>query len=81
MADQRGIGATLAQVAELIALPDPDDPFTVLGIPPTTDMEKMRTAYRSRIQEVHPDKQTGNRDEYDRVRKAAEALGIVKEGA
>ncbi len=76
MADQRGIASILAQVSHLLALPDPNDPYVILGIAPTKDLDAMKKAYRARIMEVHPDR-GGDRKEFDRVRKAAETLGII----
>lgn len=77
MAEQRGIGTMFAAVASLMALPDPNDPFVILGISPTTDKDVLRSAYRRRLQETHPDKQGGSRDAYDRVRGAAKKLGML----
>lgn len=77
MADQRGIGATLAQVAELIALPDPNDPYRVLGLARTANKDAIKAAYRRAVQEAHPDKPGGSREKFDRVRRAAAALGII----
>lgn len=76
LADQRGIGSIFAQVAQLMALPDPDDPFTVLGITKGSSPSVIKDAYRQRVMKAHPD-HGGTREEYDRVRKAAETLGVV----
>ena len=77
MADQRGIGAIFAEVASLIALPDPNDPFVILGVPPTKDKDVLKSAYRRRLQSTHPDKPGGSREAYARVRGAAESLGVL----
>ena len=36
--------------------PDAFDPYAVLGIPPSADVDAIRSAYRARMQEYHPDK-------------------------
>ena len=76
LADQRGIGSIFAQVAELMALPDPDDPYAILGIPKGATPGIIKEAYRKKVMKAHPD-HGGTRKEYDRVRKAAETLGVV----
>jgi len=75
-ADQRGIGALLAAATKHLALPA-DSPYRVLGVPEgTTDKEALRKAYTGRVKEVHPD-MGGDAQEFARVQKAAEQLGVV----
>jgi hypothetical protein len=43
--------------------------FAVLGLPPDASTEEVRSAYRRRVKEVHPD-QGGDEDAFQRVREA-----------
>ena len=78
LADQRGIGAVFAEVAKLLALPsgDQEDPYAVLGISPGVDTDHVKSAYRSRLFDTHPDR-GGKREDYDRVRAAGMTLGVA----
>lgn len=49
------------------------DPFEILGIPPDSDRDKIRRAYRQRARETHPD-HGGDPDEFQAVQMAWEAL-------
>ncbi len=78
LADQRGIGGPFAEVGKLLALPDPDSPYVVLGINESDGIAERTAGYRRKVKETHPDNlATGNRATYDRVRKAGEELGLV----
>lgn len=46
----------------------------VLGVAPDADAEAVRSAYRDRIKEVHPDTDGGDEDQFKRVRDAYERL-------
>ena len=46
-----------------------DGAFAVLGLPRTATAEQIRSAYRAKVKEVHPD-HGGTRDEFRRVREA-----------
>ncbi|WP_235853556.1 J domain-containing protein [Halosimplex salinum] len=43
--------------------------FTELGVPSTATLEEVKSAYRQKVKEVHPD-QGGDEDEFKRVREA-----------
>ena len=77
LADQRGIGKLLADMSSLTALPDPNDPYTVLGVPPGSDTEHIKRAYHSVVKKAHPDT-GGNREWFDKVQAAAQALGVIE---
>ena len=82
LADQRGIGLVMAQAAKsLLALPEPvepGDPDYVLGVRKETPSAVKKAAYRELVKMYHPDTPvTGNRERYDRIRAAAEALGLA----
>ncbi|MEF8839789.1 MAG: J domain-containing protein, partial [Haloarculaceae archaeon] len=47
---------------------------SVLGVGPDADEDAVRTAYRERIKEVHPDTDGGDEDAFKRVRDAYERL-------
>lgn len=47
---------------------------SVLGVGPDAPGEDVRSAYRERIREVHPDTEGGDEDEFKRVRDAYERL-------
>ena len=79
LADQRGIGTLFADMSKLLALPEApaeDYPYSVLGVRKTDSPERVRTAYRARIKETHPD-QGGDPDEFIKVREAGSALGVA----
>lgn len=48
--------------------------YDVLGLDPGADAEAVRTAYRERIKEVHPDTDGGDQAAFRRVRTAYERL-------
>ena len=76
LADQRGIGQLLADVAKAAALADPDDPYAILGVDRAATVLELRNAYRDRAKQTHPD--TGGSDiEFIRVKKAAQQLGVA----
>jgi uncharacterized membrane protein YkvA (DUF1232 family) len=55
-----GPNASNRESGESQARPDPSpdafDPYAVLGIAPSADADAIRSAYRARMQEYHPDK-------------------------
>ena len=76
-ADQRGIGALLAAATQHLAFPSgQDDPYKVLGVAPNATKEAIRHAYTILAQQHHPD-HGGNEQEFKRVQKAAEKLGVA----
>lgn len=48
---------------------DPDDAFAVLGLTADASLSEVRSAYRERVKEVHPD-QGGDERTFKRVRQA-----------
>lgn len=61
----KSIGNTEADTREAAA---------VLGISPDASTETIDSAYRKRVQECHPDKSDGDREEFLRVQEAYETL-------
>ena len=74
LADQRGIGSLVAQAAQLKSLPDPDDPYHILGVRPSAGIEEIRAAYKQRMLAAHPD-QGGSREGLERVMEAGRRAG------
>lgn len=79
LAYQRGIGPIVATIATAFALPSGQrTPEEVLGVPAgTKDQAALREAYRKRAKETHPDVVGGNAEEFKRLQRAAEALGLA----
>ena len=48
--------------------------YRALGLDPGADEDAVRTAYRERVKEVHPDRPSGDEDEFKRVNRAYEQL-------
>ncbi len=77
LAEQRGIGGLLAEVSNLVALPE-FDPCKVLGVDSNALSVTTRNAYRLKVKEYHPDnRETGNRLMYDMVQRAGKELGVA----
>lgn len=75
LADQRGISDIFVQAAKALALPDPNDPYRVLGISNHANAAQGREAYREALKRTHPD-HGGNSEAFQRVRQAGEKLGF-----
>ena len=54
--------------------PSPSEAYRTLGLDPDADEEAVREAYRERVKEVHPDRPSGDEDEFKRVNRAYERL-------
>jgi curved DNA-binding protein CbpA len=54
--------------------PSPAEAYRTLGLDPGTDEAAVRAAYRQRVKEVHPDRPSGDEDEFKRVTRAYERL-------
>jgi predicted outer membrane lipoprotein len=54
--------------------PTPREAYDVLGLDPGADDSTIREAYRERIKEAHPDTESGDEEEFKRVREAYEVL-------
>ena len=76
LADQRGIAQVFAQAAQLVALPDPNDPTYIIGAKPTATREELNRAYHRKLIQAHPD-QGGTREALERVIEAGRKLGIA----
>ncbi|WP_152042739.1 J domain-containing protein [Salinigranum salinum] len=48
--------------------------YRALGLDPGADEDAVRDAYRERVKEVHPDRPSGDEDEFKRVNRAYERL-------
>ena len=76
LADQRGIADIFVQAAKALALPDPNDPYTILGVSREANADVARSAYLEGLKKNHPD-HGGNVDAFQRVRAAGEKLGVA----
>ena len=75
-ADQRGIGALLAAATQHLALPSKQAPEQVLGLAlGEKDSGKLRSAYLTLAKLHHPDT-GGDAEQFKRVQRAAEELGV-----
>jgi hypothetical protein len=54
--------------------PSRQEAYRTLGLDPGADEEAVRSAYRERVKEVHPDRPAGDEDEFKRVNRAYERL-------
>ena len=78
LADQRGIGGVFAAAAaKLLALPDPNDPYRILGVSREATREQIRAAYDQGIARFHPDRPGGNQETFKKIHEAARQLGVV----
>jgi hypothetical protein len=51
-----------------------DRAYSVLGVDPGSGPEAVRSAYREKVKEVHPDTESGDEDSFKRVNEAYETL-------
>lgn len=54
--------------------PSPREAYGILGIDPGSSQEEIRTAYRRRVKEVHPDQDGGSEESFKQVNDAYETL-------
>ncbi|WP_276298867.1 J domain-containing protein [Halorussus lipolyticus] len=54
--------------------PTPAEAYRVLGLDTDADAEEVRRAYRQKVKSVHPDRESGDEDEFKRVKEAYEVL-------
>lgn len=54
--------------------PTPAEAYRVLGLDTDADPDEVRRAYRERVKSVHPDRESGDQDEFKRVKEAYEVL-------
>ena len=76
LAEQRGMGSLFAAAAQLISLPDPNDPRHILGVNPDATNAEIQRAYRRKVQQTHPDR-GGSQEDLDRVIEAGRKLGVA----
>lgn len=77
LADQRGIGGLLHQVAKAtIALEPGKTAYEILQVNGGASRELMRSAYLQRVKETHPDV-GGDAEEFKSVNRAGEELGVA----
>jgi len=74
--DQRGIAGVMAQIAQALALPDPNNAYHIIGATPDATDQELSVAYRRRRRQMHPDTPGGNRAEWDKVEQAGKELGV-----
>ena len=55
-------------------VPSRTESYRVLGLDPGADEAAVRSAYRERVKEVHPDTEEGNEQAFKRVNEAYERL-------
>jgi hypothetical protein len=58
-----------------VARGQPEDPYTVLGVPDGASDDEMRRAYRDRARRLHPDVNGGDADAMRRLNDAWSILG------
>ncbi len=46
------------------------DPYKDLGVDKDSNVDEIKSAYKKKVQETHPDKEGGNREEFDKVQEA-----------
>jgi hypothetical protein len=54
--------------------PTAAEAYRVLGLDADADSEEVRRAYRRRVKSVHPDRESGDEEEFKRVKEAYEVL-------
>ncbi|WP_128476426.1 J domain-containing protein [Halorussus pelagicus] len=54
--------------------PTPREAYRVLGLDADADSDEVRRAYRQRVKSVHPDRESGDEEEFKRVTEAYEVL-------
>jgi hypothetical protein len=54
--------------------PTTAEAYDILGLDPSADEATIKRAYRERVKEVHPDTETGSKEEFKRVNAAYEQL-------
>ncbi|MFC4447662.1 J domain-containing protein [Halorussus aquaticus] len=54
--------------------PSAAEAYRVLGLDADADSEEVRRAYREKVKAVHPDRESGDEEEFKRVKEAYEVL-------
>jgi hypothetical protein len=54
--------------------PTPEEAYRTLGLEPGADSDAVRSAYRRKVKEVHPDTDSGNEEAFKEVNRAYETL-------
>jgi hypothetical protein len=73
---RRASGARGGRGAQTVgnAGPTPTEAYRVLGLDPDADADEVRRAYRQKVKSVHPDRDSGDEEEFKRVTEAYELL-------
>ncbi len=75
MVERRGLAELMQEVAaQLVALPDPHDPYHVLGIERGATLDRAEAAYRVAALREHPDHHAGDDTQMRRVNAAIAAI-------
>ncbi|UPV75058.1 J domain-containing protein [Halorussus limi] len=71
-----GRGARGGRRAQTVgnAGPTPAEAYRVLGLDADADADEVKRAYRQKVKSVHPDRESGDEDEFKRVKEAYEVL-------
>lgn len=75
-----GVGSTAGPNGRDVRQPSPRsglsavEAYEILGLDPNADRSRVRTAYREKVKDVHPDTESGSRREFKRVNQAYERL-------
>jgi hypothetical protein len=54
--------------------PTPEEAYRTLGLEPDADTDAVRSAYREKVKEVHPDTDSGSEEAFKEVNRAYETL-------
>lgn len=76
LADQRGLGALMAEATRALALNAGDDPWVILGLLREAEPEDNRRAYRRLLARAHPD-HGGDPERFRAIMEAGEKLGFA----
>ena len=64
----------LETLAELFEATPPAEAYRVLDLDRDADADDVRQAYRQKVKSVHPDRDSGDEEQFKRVKEAYEVL-------
>ena len=76
LADQRGLGALMAETTRALALNAGDDPWVILGLLRESTLEDNRHAFRNIVKRAHPDV-GGDPERFKAIMEAGQKLGLA----